>query len=296
MADCAQFPNQLPDYPIIQLPDSRTAAEVGRHARLELAFECRGGRTVLAHAYAEPPLRIGRTFDVDGAAYVILVCAGPGVFGGDYLQYDVTVGRGARVLLASQSALQVHPAAAPAPATIQHHYRVDEDGELHCHWDPVIPFVGAMLVQRFELRLERSSRLFWSDALMSGRVSRGEVWGFESLRHELRFLVSDSLRYLERYSLAPAGQPPTRWVAGGAQYVASAILHHEAGTAELAERIHRNLAAIEGLAGAVDAVEARLVIARLLGAAGLPFARGRSAVRDQVLEEAFGNRRLVARR
>ena len=76
----------------------------------------------------------------------------------------------------------------------------------------------------------------------------------------------------------------------------SAILYHEAATAELAERIHRNLAGIEGLAGAVDAVESRLMIARLLGAAGPPFARGRSMFRDQVLAEAFGNPRLVARR
>ena len=131
---------------------------------------------------------------------------------------------------------------------------------------------------------------------MSGRISRGEAWGFESIDHELRLIVSDSLRYLERYSVAPAGQPPARWVAGGAQYVGSAILYHEAATAELAERIHRNLAGIEGLAGAVDAVESRLMIARLLGAAGPPFARGRSMFRDQVLEEAFGNPRLVARR
>jgi len=296
MAEGRQSPHQLPDYPITRLPDYRTAAAVGRHARLELAFESRHGRSVLTHAYAEPPLRIGRTFDVDGAAYVILVCAGPGVFAGDCLQHYVTVGRGARVLLVSQSALQVHPAAATLPATIRYDYRVAEDGELHCQWDPVIPFFGARLVQRFDLRLEPGSRVFWSDALMAGRVSRGEAWGFESIGHELRLTVSDSLRYLERYSIAPAGQPPVSWVAGNAQYVGSAILYHEAVTAELAERIHRSLVGIEGLAGAVDAVEPRLMIARLLGATGPSFARGRSLLRDEVLARAFGNPRLIARR
>ena len=82
----SQSSNQLPNYPITRLPDSRTARAIGRSARLELVFEARGGRTVLAHAYAEPPLRIGRTFDLGGAAYVILVCSGPGVFAGDTLQ------------------------------------------------------------------------------------------------------------------------------------------------------------------------------------------------------------------
>ena len=76
----SQSITRLPDYPITRfrsITAIAAAADVGRHARLELAFECRGGRTVLAHAYAEPPLRIGRTFDVDGAAYVILVAPGP---------------------------------------------------------------------------------------------------------------------------------------------------------------------------------------------------------------------------
>jgi urease accessory protein UreH len=86
--------------------DVRAPERVGRHARLELAFEYRAGRTVVTHAYAEPPLRIGRSFDLDGSAYVILVCSGPGVFAGDCLRQRVTVGRGARVLLASQSDLQ----------------------------------------------------------------------------------------------------------------------------------------------------------------------------------------------
>ena len=103
----AQFPNQslnqLPNYPITQLPDSRLASSVGRSARLELHFEARGGRTILARAYAEPPFRIGHTFDVDGAAYVILVCASPGVFAGDRFEQRVTVGPGARVLLVAPS-------------------------------------------------------------------------------------------------------------------------------------------------------------------------------------------------
>src|SRR5579864_6054980 len=112
--------------------DLRQVAVIGRHARLELTFGVRGGRTVVTHAYAEPPLRIGRSFEIaGGAAYVILVCSAPGVFAGDYLHQRIVVGRGARVLLASQSALQVHPAAAEAPARVHYDVHVEDDGELH---------------------------------------------------------------------------------------------------------------------------------------------------------------------
>jgi urease accessory protein UreH len=109
---------------IIQLPDSssdsRAPAVIGRHARLELSFERRRGRTILAHAYAEPPFRIGHAFEIDDAAYMILVCTGAGIFAGDTLRLSIRVASGARVMLASQSALQAHPAAAESAATIHH--------------------------------------------------------------------------------------------------------------------------------------------------------------------------------
>ena len=92
--------------------DARLLTRVGRQARLELVFERREGRTALAHAYAEPPFRIAPCFAIGDAAYYIVTCAAPGVFGGDSLHVEVRVGRGARVVLTSQAALQVHPAAA----------------------------------------------------------------------------------------------------------------------------------------------------------------------------------------
>src|SRR6266508_7028707 len=119
--------NRLPDDPITRLPDSRCAAAIGRTARMELVFGARNGRTFVAHSYAEPPFRIGRSFDIDGAAYVILVCSGPGIFAGDALQLSIRVGSGARVVLTSQSALQVHPSATVSPAAIRHHYVVEDE-------------------------------------------------------------------------------------------------------------------------------------------------------------------------
>src|SRR5205085_1067223 len=136
-------------------------------------------------------------------AQLILVCAGPGIFAGDVLEQRVRVERGARVLLVSQSALQVHPSAAEAPAMIDAVYCVEKGGELDCVWDPLIPFAGARIRQRIDLRLDEGGRLFWSDALMAGRVGSGEAWRFDTLDHELRVNVADSLAYLERYHLTP---------------------------------------------------------------------------------------------
>ena len=74
--------------------------------------------------------------------------------------------------MSSQSALQIHPAAARTARSCAA-FRVDEDGELLCHWDPIIPFAGARRAARYP-DVDRA-RLYWSDGLMSGRVSRGEA-------------------------------------------------------------------------------------------------------------------------
>lgn len=292
-----QSANQFPDDPIIRLPDARAPEAIGRHARLELVFEARRGRTVLAHSYAEPPFRIGRTFEIDDAAYVIIVCTGAGVFAGDTLRQTIRVGGGARVVLTSQSALQVHPSAASSAALIGHDYLVEDAGELHCHWDPVIPFADARLAQRFDLRIARSSRLYWSDALMAGRVSRGEAWRFQSLAHELRLRVGSSLAYLERYTLAPARRAVERpWTAAGAPYLATALVHHANATPETAEALHRSLAELGGVRAGVDLVAPGLTVARFLASNGAPFGRARASYRRLAQRSIFGGPDLLPRK
>ena len=131
--------------------DERLPSVIGRHARLELAFAYRHGGTVLAHAYAEPPFRVGRCFPEGDGVHMILTSSAPGVFGGDHFQHIVRVGRGARVRLTSQSALQVHPSRDGATAHVRSSYHVDEDAHLYCHWHPQIPFADARIEQRLSL-------------------------------------------------------------------------------------------------------------------------------------------------
>ena len=296
----AQSPNQLPNCPITRLPDTRAPAAIGRSARLELVFEARHGRTILAHSYAEPPFRVGRAFELGDAAYVIVVCSGPGIFSGDSLRQSVHVGPGARVALTSQSALQVHPSAdssCAAPAALHHTYAVADDAELHCHWDPVIPFAASRLDQRFDIQIAESSRLYWSDAVMAGRVCRGEAWRFASLAHELRLRVGALLTYLERYTVAPGDRALQRpWLAGEACYLATSLVRHSEVTTDRVEALHRHVAELNGVDGGVDLVAARLAVARFMARDGASFGRARTSYRAMALRSIFGGPELVARK
>jgi urease accessory protein UreH len=279
--------------------DRRAAAAVGRHARLELVFEARRGRTVLAHAYAEPPFRIARVFDLDGAAYAILVCAGPGVFGGDALEQSIHVRAGARVVLTSQSALQVHPPrpASESAAILRHSFVVEDEAELHCHWDPLIPFADARVDQRFDVQIAEGSRLYWSDAVMAGRVSRGETWAFATLTHELALRVGARIAYLERYAIAPRDRRPQRgWMAGASTHLSTTLVRHPAATRDVVDELHSRFAAVGRVAAAVDLAEPSLAVARMTAADGASFGRARASYREWALASIFGRPELAGRK
>jgi urease accessory protein len=257
--------------------DARDVARVGRHARLELAFGYRRGRTVLTRAYAEPPFRVGRCFENGRTASMIIVCAAPGVFPRDDLRQSVCVESGARVSLTSQAALQVHAGAGP-DARISARYQVDEEGELRCHWDPVIPFPASRLTQRLDVRLARGSRFSWSDAMMSGRCGRGESWTMASLDHELRCSVAASLRYLERYRLAPTERSVAApWIADGASYLGTILLHDPVLASDAAETLQRRFDALADVRAGFDRIDGELIVGRVLGWRGPAFAAARAA-------------------
>jgi urease accessory protein len=228
---------------------------------------------------------------------VIVVCSGPGLFAGDALDQRVTVRSGARVVLTSQAALQVHPGPAADAAIVRHSYTIEPEAELHCHWDPVIPFAGARLDQHYDLQLARESRVYWSDALMAGRVARGERWRFDTLAHTLRFRLGESLAYLERYRLdAERGRADRAWAAGGATHVGTTVIHDALASADAASALHAVLQRTVDLRGAADLVERRLIVARVLGENGASFAAARHELRRQALETIFDTPELAGRK
>ena len=273
---------------------ARIAAGIA--GRLQLTFERRGDRTVLARSYAEPPFRVGPVIPVDDAAYVFIVCTGPGVFGGDDLRQSIHVGPGARVMLTSQSALQVHPSGDRSPATLRHEYRVDRGGELQADWDPTIPFAGARCDQRILIDIAAGGRLFWSDALMSGRAGRGEAWRFASLAHELRVRIGGSLGYLERYRLTADRMPMRTWLAGRAHYVGTVLAVDPAAGAPSAAELQAALASAAGTTAGVDVPKDGLLVARLLSTSGPSFAGARDLARTFVVQSLFGRAAAVKRK
>lgn len=258
--------------PVGDALDRRATLDVGRQARVDLAFAVRGCRTEIAHAYAEPPFRVGQMFREGDGLHLILASSAPGIFGGDAFEQSILVGEGAQVRLTSQSALQVHPAARDAGATFASVYRVEAGASLQCEWDPVIPFPRARLAQRIQIDLAKDATLCWSDAFMSGREARGERWVFERLAYELRLVRAGSLDYLERYAINPAEhRVATAWLAEDGCYFGSTLVVHPGATLEGVERLHADLGALPFVRAAADVLGEGLVLVRLMAASGPAF-------------------------
>jgi urease accessory protein len=262
--------------------DERPLSAVGRHARLDLGFVYRNGRTVLAEAYAEPPFRVGRWFGEGDGLHMILVSSAPGAFGHDRLRQIVRVGRGARVRLTSQSAMQVHPSPDGAIAYLESSYHVEHGAHLHCDWHPLIPFADARIDQRIDVNIVGGGSLYWSDALMSGRQARGERWKFASLAHEIAVVRDGSLEYLERYRIQPSEMDVSRpWAAGDAAYLGTTLMTGRPIEPGAAERLHNELGRLAGVRAAADLLGDRVLLVRLLGVSGPAFHEARRWIGDR---------------
>lgn len=258
--------------PLTPNRDSRATGNVGRCGRLELTFAVCNGSTVLAHSYAEPPFRAGRTFPAAAGCHFILASSAPGIFGGDSFDQTVIVQAGADVRLTSQSALQAHPTPDGSVATLTSAFRVERHARLHCEWDPVIPFPDARLDQRIQIELEEGASLFWSDAVMSGREARGERWRFARLAHQLRCSRAGALVYLERYDLDTSEDRFShRWIAGDNCYFGTLLIVAPQVDRALAEEMHRDINGIEQVRGAADVIEDGVLLVRLMSASGVAF-------------------------
>ena len=199
--------------------DSARTAIRDQVSRLALVFDFKRGKTIIREGYADVPFKITSLYypEQSNLAQLIIMNTTAGMFPGDRLSIDLRVESGARILITSQASTKVHPGNGVAEQSV--FVDVAPDAELHIYNDPLIPFRGARLRQRFCLNVAATGRLRFWDGLMAGRVSRGESWEFEEIDNETRVVRDGRLLYLERYKLDPSSHRPEF------HYVATGIFH-----------------------------------------------------------------------
>jgi len=148
--------------------------------RGELVFARAGGRTVVARAAADSPLKLLCPRSHGDGRWVFAATFGGGLVDGDAIDLEVRVGEGARALLGTQASTKVYRS--PRLGARQRIVATVEDGAaLVVAPDPVACFAGARYEQRATYALAPTASLVVADVVSCGRSARGERWAFARL-------------------------------------------------------------------------------------------------------------------
>lgn len=159
--------------PIIFPTSSRAAS--GWRAELDLEFEARAGRTILARRSHVGPLVVQRPFYPEGdVCHLYLLHPPGGVVGGDRLVCRAVIGPGAHALLTTPAATKFYRSAGPVAEQTQDIRLVQGT----CEWLPqeTIYFAAARVRLRTVVRLEAGSRFIGWEIGCFGRPASAEVF------------------------------------------------------------------------------------------------------------------------
>jgi len=170
----------------------------GWQANLELSFERRQARTVLARNEHKGPLQVQKALYPEGKeiCHVAVLHPPGGIAAGDNLKLQVSLGHGSRALLTTPGAAKWYRSDGSA-ARQELHFCLDGDAVLE--WLPRenILFDGSRMSMNLDIALSAHSKYFGWDILSFGRRASGESWQRGNLRMRTSISRADRLLWSE---------------------------------------------------------------------------------------------------
>lgn len=198
---------------------------VHRGGRLELGLVRCGARTRIGPQFASYPFHLTRSFDLDPAipelTTLYLQSSSGGLYGGERLTAEITVGEGAAVHVTSQAATIVHDA--HGQDTVQDVALELAAGSFLAYTpDPLVLFPGARLSASSRLRLAPGAVALLTDAIADHRLA-GDDRPFDRYESSVvvtdeagRLLVSDRMSTDGKGFARAIGAGDRRWTTAGA--------------------------------------------------------------------------------
>jgi urease accessory protein len=176
-------------------------ATSGWEARLELGFEPRAARTVLAKRIHRGPLVVQRPFYPEGDVCHTYVIHPPGgVVGGDSLTLDVEVGNAAHALITTPASAKFYRSAGPT-ATQTQTLRVRAGGVLEWLPQDTILYDGCRVQSLTRAELEPGAGFIGWEVVCLGRPASGDHYRYGSCRQRLELWRAGEPLLLERSHL-----------------------------------------------------------------------------------------------
>lgn len=183
------------------LPDAPSPG--GWHARLDLEFEQRGERCVLAARRHDGPLVVQKSLhpEGEGICHAIVLHPPAGIAGGDQLAFAAHCGPGAHVVLATPGAGKWYRSSG---AWARQEIRFDVAAGAALEWLPqeTILFDGALADMHTQVRLAPGARYLGWDIICFGRSGSGERMKSGCCRMLLRVACGRQPLFVERGDIA----------------------------------------------------------------------------------------------
>ncbi len=202
----------------------------GRAGILRLEFEKHNEKTVLVRSYSKLPLQILRPYPFREPDLVYLPLINPtgGIVGGDTFHIHISLRKGARVYLTTQSATKIYRMIKGEESVQQITFEIEEGSELAYHPDKVIPFGGSSFRQTLHVHLDATSRFSMSEILTPGRLFRGEKFSFQRYYSRTEIREENTLVFLDTLDLQPEKENLLEpGCLEGFEYLYTAYFHHE---------------------------------------------------------------------
>jgi urease accessory protein len=179
------------------------ARATGWEAKLELSYERRGARTVLARRVHRGPLVVQKSLYPEGDAVCQNVIVHPpaGIVGGDRLALEVAVGERARAQLTTPGAAKWYRSAGPLA---HQSLRFSVASGALLEWLPQenIVFDGAMSELETHIALAGDAVFFGSEIVCLGRRLAGERFASGLLSQDVTVRRDGARQWIERTRLS----------------------------------------------------------------------------------------------
>ena len=177
----------------------------GWTAELDLRFEPRGPRTVLASRRHDGPLVVQKALYPEGdkPCHAIIVHPPAGIAGGDDLAIDIKLERGAHALLTTPGAAKWYRSAGP---WARHRVALDVADGAILEWLPqeTLVYDGALAEIGLDVRLSAGAVFIGWDIVCLGRTGSGERLRVGELRQRARIERGGRPLWIERGRLDPS--------------------------------------------------------------------------------------------
>jgi urease accessory protein len=160
-------------------------------------------KTIISDCAFTSPLKIAKPFYRDtGYTELMIICASPGMLEGDRYDMRFDIGAGSKVIISGQSYQKLFDAKSGG-AEQNLNIQVRENASLCYLPYPAVPFAGSRFRFKVDIRLDRSSKLFFGDILTFGRAGMGERFAFAEYMSRTVICVDDRPMLLDGCRLSP---------------------------------------------------------------------------------------------